>query len=100
MKNIRILVLAVVALTLLAITSQAMAGPAAIPSARQTPGVRETERAERHLTQQARHDPQGGGHGPQDGEDGPQAEEHGPQTGEHGQKPNSGAWSLPLMPPA
>jgi hypothetical protein len=48
MKKIRILVLAVVALTLLALTTQAMAGPDAIPSAKQSPGVRATERPRRN----------------------------------------------------
>ena len=64
MKKIRIFVLAVVALTLLAITTQAMAGPATAPSAKQTPGVRATERAERRLTQQAEVHGNSNGHGP------------------------------------
>lgn len=62
MKNIRKLALLVVAVTLLAITTQAMAGPAAIAPAKQTPGVRATERADRLSTQQAR--AQSKGHGP------------------------------------
>jgi len=53
LKTLKILVFAALLFAWLAVTTQALAGPASIGPAKQTPGAKATEQADKHETQQA-----------------------------------------------